>query len=1471
MNIDRILIHGCFPNFSGYAAHTRNFAVELNKFIPVRVRNFAYQKDLSHLTQVQKNMVIYQPNGDMILGKPYDGDIMGDDHTLNIILLEHNHFWYYQKYNGPTFGYCVWESTRMSDQFFNRLLQLDGMFAPTEWQRTCMIDQGYPEDKIWVVPEGVDGSVFYPGKEHEDRFRFLMFGRWDYRKAITENVRAFLEADLDAELILSADNLFSIDGMNSTEERLKHYGLEDPRIKIVHFPPTEEYIKYMKGGNVFLGISRAEGWGLPMIESIASGTPAIMSKHGGQLDYSKGIAHFVNTKEELPVANVFNTSKEDAKQLGNWIEPDWGHAVEVIKDVYDNYKEYKKKAVINSKTIRDKFRWENAAQKAYDIISNINKPKYNIQTTLSETNKIEHFYNEIFNEEVYSVGSCRIELNDVVLDLGGNIGLFSLYAVEKGASEVHSFEPVTEVYNYLEKNTQEFKNIKTYKKAVGSITGKKDIKIFDGDSTSNSLVYNKKYNRVEDIEVININELLKELGHIDFMKMDIEGSEYEVFGAVENNLLNQVDKIIIEYHNSYNNELDIITNKLKECGFDYIVKETDPNYKVGYVVANAIGKVEIVEPAPQISSHSGKMELYQDQWLNGKVVKKGIVDCESRYEALKKIFSKYNRPFTILDIGANFGYYSIRAAEDFDATCIMVESNEGEHEKLLELVEHSKKKDNFTVLNRRISLKDLIELSKCEHFDVVLALNVIHHYPNNINNICDAFMKLGDNLIVETPPTEDEGACGQKHLQIVNDYFSKKEVVKFGSFSRHTSNRKADMMWVKTPKNELIHTYFGWDELFDKVKSELHHLLKKQPLQIHSNLDKKTVYNNRHGVVLDWINGINLKTYMELNGTYPRRKKIVEKLKSKDIITDYKWDNTNTDLVLHNIIINGSKLYLIDYNDKHTNETVNRTDDECIYNIIEIIKGNVVEEESENLVKLNVACGNDIKPGWINVDAYNGSADEKWDVLDLKVEDKSVDKIFASHILEHFSVREVPTALTEWNRVLKVGGKIIIAVPNMIVAVNDWLKSEDKWKSLTNELFGGQDHEGNYHKCGFTKDTLNRIVGAYGFKVDYCDTDPINSSHLLCKATKTNDVKYEDVTINNYFIDGAYLKINGESNKDYSVTFKDGEGNHVHSTILGAGWHTKTNRKYYTDWDVEVSVGNKLIYKHKMNLEGKRVLIELSSKSLGDTLCWVPYVEEFRKKYNCEVFCMTFWNNILDYQNINFIEPGDAYTNIYASYVVGCFDGNTDRNKNNWKTIPLQQIASDYLGLEYKEIRPKLKKFAGKTDMKLKLPKKYVVIAPHSTAQMKYWLNNRWNKVIEYLHKIGYGTVSLSKEPNELSNTIYVTNPSIEDAIRIVKRSKFTMTIGNGISWLSFALKKPNILISGFSEYCEFNESCYRITPQTDCCKGCFNNPDIPFERGIWNYCYNADVLGGKRFECAENISVGMVINKINLLIKENF
>ena len=123
------------------------------------------------------------------------------------------------------------------------------------WYDIDLIEQGYPSERVKVVPEGVHKDIFYPEKVNllddynDGRFKFLLFGRWDYRKSTTEIIETFLKTfdkDEPVDLIASIDNPFSVDGMGSTDERLKHYGFEDDRIKIKSFVSREDYIKMGK-------------------------------------------------------------------------------------------------------------------------------------------------------------------------------------------------------------------------------------------------------------------------------------------------------------------------------------------------------------------------------------------------------------------------------------------------------------------------------------------------------------------------------------------------------------------------------------------------------------------------------------------------------------------------------------------------------------------------------------------------------------------------------------------------------------------------------------------------------------------------------------------------------------------------------------------------------------------------------------------------------------------------------------------------------------------------------------------------------------------------------------------------------------------------------------------------------------------------------------------------------------------------
>ena len=364
-----------------------------------------------------------------------------------------------------------------------------------------------------------------------------------------------------------------------------------------------------------------------------------------------------------------------------------------------------------------------------------------------------------------------------------------------------------------------------------------------------------------------------------------------------------------------------------------------------------------------------------------------------------------------------------------------------------------------------------------------------------------------------------------------------------------------------------------------------------------------------------------------------------------------------------------------------------------------------------------------------------------------------------------------------------------------------------------------------------------------------------------------------DYIFTQHYVCQPFFEIKGQSENKFDVKMYDGNDKLIYNTTLPINSWVKLNRGYYTDWKTKVWENGELIYENTINLEGKRVYISFASKSLGDTMAWVPYVEEFRLKHKCELIVSTFMNYLFSdqYPDIQFVEPGDVVMNIHAQYRLGWFykeDGSVDYDMapSDYKKQPLQKTATDILGLEHTEIRPKLK-----------LPnvskKKKVGIGFHSTAQSKYWNNpDGWQKVVDYLTSLGYECMIYSKEGDGYMNNNYPKGVTIfeggnlQEVINDLSTCEFFIGLGSGLSWLAWACELPLVLISGFSEkWAEITLDTYRVINE-DVCHGCFNSERL--DAGDWNWCplhKNTD----RMFECTKRISSDMVIREINKIINK--
>jgi autotransporter strand-loop-strand O-heptosyltransferase len=381
-----------------------------------------------------------------------------------------------------------------------------------------------------------------------------------------------------------------------------------------------------------------------------------------------------------------------------------------------------------------------------------------------------------------------------------------------------------------------------------------------------------------------------------------------------------------------------------------------------------------------------------------------------------------------------------------------------------------------------------------------------------------------------------------------------------------------------------------------------------------------------------------------------------------------------------------------------------------------------------------------------------------------------------------------------------------------------------------------------------------------------------------------NDIKKEDtkihapISFSAQFLDGAFVEIIGESDgTNYNIQFIDNSTNDIkHESLLPVYHWSKTTIKYYVDWKIKIISDNPKYreIEYKIDLYNKIVHISFESSSLGDTIAWIPYVEEFRKKHNCILYCSTFHNQLFvnKYFNINFIQPGETVFNSYAKYTLGWFYENNELDRSSHKSHfvnqPLQKTASDILGLEYREIRPDINTFKYNGN----LPDKYFTFSIQSTAQSKYWnYPNGWYELVDMLKSNGYIGVCVDQHTtfgidgfmNKIpTNCIDKTGLSLEDTIGIIDGAEFHIGLSSGLSWLAWALDKKVVMISGFTDpILEFTQNCIRIHDDT-VCNGCFTNPSYKFDKSDWLWC---PVHRGtdRQFECSKVITPSHVFDKM--------
>lgn len=158
---------------------------------------------------------------------------------------------------------------------------------------------------------------------------------------------------------------------------------------------------------------------------------------------------------------------------------------------------------------------------------------------------------------------------------------------------------------------------------------------------------------------------------------------------------------------------------------------------------------------------------------------------------------------------------------------------------------------------------------------------------------------------------------------------------------------------------------------------------------------------------------------------------------------------------------------------------------------------------------------------WILVDKYvKEPGIDNWDATSLELlGDRTMEVIYASHLLEHIPHPQVPEVLYLWFRKLKIGGEIIINVPDLNWTARQIMKYEhgnlldsdvfdtfNGHNSLQDIIYGTHSHEGERHQSGYTKRSLTELLTEAGYStIDIQETfDAHEMQVLMATAWKEN-------------------------------------------------------------------------------------------------------------------------------------------------------------------------------------------------------------------------------------------------------------------------------------------------------------------------------------------------------------------------------
>lgn len=458
--------------------------------------------------------------------------------------------------------------------------------SPSQWNKDQFIKyHNVPEDKITVIPNGVADIFSYSNQ----KTKTMIYTSIPYKglEVLSRVIPLITQRHPDVNFkIFSSMSLYGPgpDQFLNLYDHLKKM----PNVEYSEAIDRDELVKHYQESAFFIHpCTWEETFCVSMVEAMKCGAYPIITDIGALSEVAGEKNASVVPIEGEPTSKGYAVTRDFMENFAT--------ACCSALSYYDNQPEYfKKVSKIISDYVVDKYDWKEIAKQWEKLIVRIVEGKID-DVYLDPEFFDSEIYNEVYVNNEYNIS--ELNENDTVIDIGSHRGYFAKLCLDKGSKNVICYEPNESNYKILLKNLKNYDGWKAHNVAVWK--EKSESLLFYNHNVYNNGVssfykHPLLIDRPDDIEEVNVktvslDSILKDYEKINLLKIDAEGSEYEIL--MNSTLIERVENIVGEYH-------DYIENKNVKDLFDFLEGKnfvihniTSTPYKTGLFFAKHQSKM----------------------------------------------------------------------------------------------------------------------------------------------------------------------------------------------------------------------------------------------------------------------------------------------------------------------------------------------------------------------------------------------------------------------------------------------------------------------------------------------------------------------------------------------------------------------------------------------------------------------------------------------------------------------------------------------------------------------------------------------------------------------------------------------------------------------------------------------------------------------------------------------------------------